>query len=156
MTNFFLKNRFTNRVLKNRFNITIKRVHTTCRNIKAFLRVIRLLYIYMIWWWLERQTRCVKCSFLFFFFFHCYIISGAGHQKFGILYLLLWFGLLQKEIKQVPWKWCLSEFLFHCSTHSVLDPFRSGRLWWCIHFSQQWYIMLSSLTHMETVLLTTV
>ena len=47
MTNFFLENRFTNYALKNRFNFKIKRVQATCRNIKALLRVIRLLYIYI-------------------------------------------------------------------------------------------------------------
>ena len=54
MIDFFLKNRFTLKksvhklCLKNRFNITIKMVHATCRNIKALMRMIRFLYIYMI------------------------------------------------------------------------------------------------------------
>jgi hypothetical protein len=47
MTAFFLKNRFINCALKNRFNITIKMVHAICRNIKVLLRVIQLLYIYI-------------------------------------------------------------------------------------------------------------
>jgi hypothetical protein len=45
MTYFFLKNRFTNCALKNRFNITIKMVHAACSNIKALLRINRLLYV---------------------------------------------------------------------------------------------------------------
>ena len=44
-TGSFLKNWFTNYALKNWFNIKIKRVHAICRNIKAFPRVIQLLYI---------------------------------------------------------------------------------------------------------------
>ena len=45
MTDFFLKNRFTDCVLKNWLSITIKKVHATCRNIKTLLRVIRLIYM---------------------------------------------------------------------------------------------------------------
>jgi hypothetical protein len=47
MISFLSKNRFINYALKNRLNIRIKKVHTTCRNIKALLRVIQLLYIYI-------------------------------------------------------------------------------------------------------------
>ena len=39
-TDLLLKNRFINYALKNQFSFKIKMVHTTCRNIKALLRVI--------------------------------------------------------------------------------------------------------------------